>query len=156
MTIHARRIASIPCRTATETWRTICELITPQDGAARRELQAIVGVASALITEEYTQGAPIVLAGTGPQVRIYTLHGDAAIEADSLDEAPLNHDPTDGDWTLSLPCGDDDLDETLRAVSESPHIEVRSLADQACSSSTSAKQLITPRPVIDLAALEQS
>lgn len=156
MTVHARRIASIPRRTATGTWRAICELLSAPDSAPRHELQQVVGIAAALITEEYARDAAIVVSGTGPQVRIYTLHGEAAIEADPLDENPLNHDPTSGDWTMSLPCGEDDLEEARQAVACFPHVTVRSLVDESPATSGRLAESSVRRPIINLAALEQS
>lgn len=155
MTVHARRIASIPRRTATETWHSICQLVTEPGTEARQELDAITGIASALITEEYTRGAPIIVSGGGPQVRVYTLHGDDAIDADPLDETSLAQYPAQGDWRISLPCGQDDLDEAAQATAQSAHVEVRSLEESATASARDAidAQL---RPVIDLAALERS
>lgn len=155
MTVNARRIASIPRRTATETWRSICDLITESGSEARQELDAITGIASALITEEYTRDAPIIVSGNGPQVRVYTLHGDDAIGADPLDETSLSQTPTKETWRLSLPCGEDDLDEATQATSRSPHVEVRSLAEDAAASARVAADAKL-RPVIDLAALERS
>jgi hypothetical protein len=156
VTVHARRIASIPRRTATETWLAISEMVTAADSPARQELQDIVGIASALITEEYLRDAPVIVSGAGPQVRVYTLHGEAAIEADPFDETPLSSDPTSSEWTLSLPCGEDDLGEARQAVSESAHVEVRSLIDDAATASGRAVTPSGRHPVINLAALEQS
>jgi hypothetical protein len=156
MTVHARRIASIPRRTATETWQAICEMLTTPGSPARQELQGIVGIASALITEEYLRDAAVIVSGAGPQVRIYTLHGEAAIEADPLDETPLSHDPTGGDWKVSLPCGESDLDEARDAVNAFPHVEVRSLVDDAPAPSSRGAETSNRRPIINLAALEQS
>jgi len=155
MTVHARRIASIPRRTATETWRSICELVTDYGTEARQELEAITGIVSALITEEYTRGTPITVSGNGPQVRVYTLHGDDAIDADPLDEAPLSQNPTERDWRLSIPCGEDDLEEATQATSRSAHVEIRPLVESTAASTQAAAE---PRfrPVIDLTALEQS
>lgn len=155
MTVQARRIASIPRRTASETWRLICELLTEPGADARRELDAITGIASALITEECTRGAPIIVSGNGPQVRVYTLHGDDAIDADSLDETPLSQIPTKVDWRLSLPCGPDDLDEATEATSGSAHVEIRSLVETKTASAQAPTEAEL-RPVIDLAALERS
>lgn len=155
MTVHARRVASIPRRTATETWRAIYELVTEADSAARQELAAITGIASALITDEYTRAAPVIVSGNGPQVRVYTLHGDAAIDADQSMETPLSHTPTSGDWSLSLPCGEDDLAEATDAVAHAAHVQIRSIIDDPAPAARSAAQS-NLRPTIDLAALEQS
>lgn len=154
MTVHARRIASIPSRTATETWHTICDLVSEPGTKARHELDAIKGIASALITEEYTRVAPVIVSGTGVQVRIYTLHGDDAIDADPFDETPLTQYPTQGGWRLSLPCGAYDLDEAIQATTQSTHVEVRSLEEATAASTGDAIQAPL-RPAVDLSALER-
>ncbi len=157
MTVHARRIASVPRRGPIDTWRAICDLLCEDDDDARAELDGIAGIASALIAEEYTRDAPIIVSGVGPQVRIYTLHGDHAIEADLSEELALSHAPTAGSWILSLPCADDDLDESQEAVRRAPHVEVR-LLDQPTAQAAMAAAVASSagRPVIDLTALEQS
>ncbi len=139
MTAHARRIASIPRRGPIDTWRAICDLLCA-DADARAELDGIGGVAAALIAKEYTSEEPIVVSGTGPQVRFYTLHGDRAIEADLSEELPLSHDPTAGSWVLSLPCAADDLADSQAAVAGASHIEVRALGQAL------ARRQRRPRP----------
>jgi len=96
------------------------------------------------------------VSGSGPQVRIYTLHGDQAIEAETSEELPLSHVPTTGSWALSLPCADDDLDEAEAAVAAAPHVEVRPLGQTASAAKSTASASPAARPVIDLAALERS
>lgn len=157
MTVHARRIASVPRRSAGDTWRALCELISAPGTPARAELESVLGIAAALITEEYTRECPITISGSGPQVRIYTLHGEQAIEAQPSDELPLNHDPTAGEWTLSLPCGPNYLEEAEEAIGSAPHVEVRSTSsDDTAPAATAADRQLRRRPVIDLAALERS
>lgn len=156
MTVHARRIASIPRRGPIETWHAICDLLCAE-GNARAELDGVAGCAAALIAEECTRDSPIIVSGSGPQVRIYTLHGDQAIEVDISEETALSHQPTTGSWILSLPCGEDDLGEFEAAVRSAPHVEVRPM-DQATVASTASATTTWAgrRPVIDLAALDQS
>jgi hypothetical protein len=158
MTVHARRLASVPCRGPIDTWRAVCDLVS-SGGDARAELDGIAGVAAALIAEEYTRDEPIVVTGTGPQVRIYTLHGDRAIEADTSEELPLSHDPTAGSWVLSLPCGADDLADARVAVAGAAHVQVRALGQdvgEATAPTMATASMSTRRPVINLTALEQS
>lgn len=152
MTVHARRIASVPRRGPIDTWRAICDLLCQDDDEARAELNGIAGIGSALIAEENTRDAPIIVSGVGPQVRVYTLHGDQAIEADLSEELALSHAPTTGNWNLSLPCADDDLNEAQEAVRRAPHVEVRQLGQAMAAAATSS----SGRPVIDLTALGQS
>lgn len=126
MGVIARRIASVPRRTSTETWKAICDLVEPAASASRTELDSATGVAAMLIAEEYTRQEPIVFAGSGPQLRIYTLHGADAVEADPSLETSLSFSPVEGDWSASLPVGSVDFlfaQEALAAVS--PRVTVR-------------------------------
>ena len=52
MTVVARRIAATPARSASEAWHVLVNLVAPSDGAARKELQGIEGIASCVIAEE--------------------------------------------------------------------------------------------------------
>jgi hypothetical protein len=153
MTVHARRVASVPRRTSVDTWTTIVELVTTTGTAARAELLGITGLGAAAIAEEFTSDAPIIVSGTGPQVRVYTTHGDAAVEADVSDERTLSHDPTDGDWTLSMPCADEDLDDFGALAAGATHVVLRPLSEDVSSERTEAQA--SARPIINLAALEQ-
>ena len=117
MTVIARKIISVPERTATETWEVISHLLAPDSSSeAARELASVVGVASSLITRE-AMSSPIVLYGSGPRVRLYCLYNEDAIEGDGASESSLAFDATSGDWRLSLPCPEDDLAWVQSALS---------------------------------------
>jgi hypothetical protein len=109
MTVIARRIRATPHRSASDTWQAIVDLIAPKDGAARRELFSIDGIASSLISTESTNDAPIIVGGTGPRVRIYCLYYEEAISGDDANEAALAECPTDGEWFVSLPADSEDV-----------------------------------------------
>jgi hypothetical protein len=71
----ARRIASVPARTSTETWQAIIELLAEAGSAAHRELTDVTSIAGILISEEYTRESPIVIKPeTGSRIRVYTIH----------------------------------------------------------------------------------
>ena len=83
MSVVSRKVAAIPVRTSVETWNTVAALLAAPNDAARATLEAITSVAAMLIGEEYTRDAPIVVTpASGPRVRVYTVHGAAAIDAD--------------------------------------------------------------------------
>ncbi|WNV74351.1 hypothetical protein [Geodermatophilus sp. DSM 44513] len=128
MTVLARRVASIPARTAGDTWRLIVDLLAPSGTTAHTTLAAAANVASLLIAEEYTATGPIVVVpATGPRVRIYTVHGESAVD-DDLNETALPVHPTHAPgWTLSLPCGPDDLAAAQQALAGAPGVTVRAL-----------------------------
>jgi hypothetical protein len=130
-TVIARRVASSPTRTATQTWDKIVELVAPDAGSeARRELAKAAGVACAAISSEATKDAAIVVWGAGPRVRIYCVFDEDAILGEGVNEDALAKSPTAGDWRMSLPCEPGDVTwskNKLAAVSK--RISARSLEE---------------------------
>ncbi len=126
MTVIARRIASVPVRTSVGTWTAVTDLLTPVGSAPRSELEAVTNIAAMLISEEYTQDAPIVVTPRqGARIRIYTVHGIDAVDTRN-DEAPLATYPLqEPGWAMSLPCGIDDIDDIRAALHAYPNITVR-------------------------------
>ena len=122
-TILARRVAAVPHRTAGDAWRIVAGLIAAPGTAAHDELLRSAGPAGMLIAEEATAADPIIVtASTGPRYRIYTLHGEAAIDGDAT-EQPLPTLPAAmDDWSVALPCGADDLDDVVAALAAVPHV----------------------------------
>lgn len=155
MSVVARRLASVPRRTSVETWQRLIDLVSADGSPARTELASITSVASMLIAEEYSESTPVTISGGGPLIRIYTLHGDDAIEHELDDEAELAFDPTDGDsWVLSLPAAGPDVEIARAAVAGAPHIEVRDVAE-AERSAAAARTSPMPDLVLDLEELER-
>lgn len=130
MSVIARRIASVPYRTSSQTWQAIVDLLAPDAGPARTALLAVAGPGSMTIAEEYTSSAAIViLPATGPRIRIRTVHGSDALDA-VQSETPLTSRPLhQPGWHLSLPCAEDDLDELRTALAGHPQFSVRALDD---------------------------
>lgn len=130
-TVIARRVASTPTRTAAITWDKIVEILAPDPKSnARQELTIAAGVACASISSEATKGAPIVVWGGGPRVRVYCVFGEDAITGDGVSEGALAKSPTEGDWKMSIPCPPEDVkwsNDKLAAVST--RISARSLDD---------------------------
>jgi hypothetical protein len=117
MTVIARRIIAIPARSASEAWRVIVKLLAPNaEGDANKELLGISGIASSLIAAEAIKEAPIVVYGSGPRVRIYCLYDEEATVGEEANETALAFDATEGNWTLSLPCPEDDLEWIQEAL----------------------------------------
>ena len=130
MTLVARRVVSSPVRTAAETWAVIADILAPKDGPARKELKQIAGVACSLIASEAPVNDAIVIWGNGPRVRVYCLCGDAAISAEDKNEEALATCPTDGTWSVSLPCPTEDLSWVQRELAnQSTHVTARKLGD---------------------------
>jgi hypothetical protein len=162
--VIARRIASIPARTSTETWQAIVGLLAPSGSAAHRDLTSITSIAAVLISEEYTREAPIVvMPASGPRIRIHTIYGMDAIEA-IHEETPLyGSELTESGWQMSLPCGADDLDEMTAALAGTPAITVRDMCEGLAAQPTTAADAAAMSlpaaragiPVIDLKELRR-
>ncbi len=129
MTTIARHIISDPVRTASETWKIIVDLLAPDsNSSARSELLSASGIASSLIASEALKDSPIIVYGSGPRIRIYCLYGEDAIMGDDANESVLSSNPTAGDWVMSLPCPEDDLEWVQNALSKrSQRITVRDM-----------------------------
>lgn len=112
MSVVARRFASIPARSASETWDAITTILAPDpQSEARAELMSVSGIANSIISRETCKSAPIVVfGGPGPCVRVYCIHGDDAIACEGVNESSLATTPTQGSWKVSIPCPKDDLD----------------------------------------------
>jgi len=116
MTTVARRIRAAPERSAIEVWRVIETLISQDGSGARRELDTASGVAASLIGDEAPKDSPIVVAGSGPRLRIYCIYGDDAVTGEGSNESDLATDPTNGDWRMWLPAGDEDIEWVSEAL----------------------------------------
>lgn len=136
MSTVARNFASIPERSASETWTAIIAILAPDSSSsAHAELKSVSGVLNSIITRETCQGAPIVVhGGPGPRVRVYCTHGEDAIAGEGTNEATLTTTPTQGNWKMSVPCPEDDLgwisDELRKKSSRITAREMSSLVDE--------------------------
>jgi len=130
VSVVSRTVAAIPVRTSVAAWQAVTGLLAPAGSAARGRLEAVTNIAAILITAEYTQQAPIVvIPASGPRVRIRTSHGTDAAET-RAGEIPLAASPcAEPGWTMSLPCGIDDIEEIRAALDRHPGIEVRDVTD---------------------------
>jgi hypothetical protein len=159
VTTVSRRVAAIPARTSVQTWHAICDLVAARGSTAHNDLTAISSVAAVLIAEEYTSAAPVVVTASGsPRVRVYTVHGDDAPDAEA-DESPLALLPCEhDDWAVSLPCAEVDLSEVTAALGESLRFSVRDINDgmQLVQVSKSAEPASSSsQPIINLAEMER-
>ena len=107
--VIARRVASTPTRTVTETWAKIVSWSRLTPTASRKELALAGGVACSSISSEATKDAAIVVWGGGPRVRVYCLFDEDAITQDDVNEDALPKSPTEGDWKMSIPCLQEDV-----------------------------------------------
>lgn len=125
-----RSIASVPARSAQETWRTIVDLVTGPDTIDREQLDAAASIMESLIADEQPASVPIVFKGGGPRVVVYCLYDEEAMEA-GLDVDPLNANSTAGDWRVTAPCESEDMDWMNASLRQrAPRITVHA-ADEA-------------------------
>lgn len=104
-----RDIASVPVRSAKETWRAIIDLVTGEGSVDRQQLDAASSILEAIIADEIAAKVPIVFKGSGPRVLIYCLYNEEAMEA-GRDIDALASNPTAGDWRATAPCEAEDVD----------------------------------------------
>jgi hypothetical protein len=149
-----RRIRSVPIRNASDTWAVIIDLLAPTDDAMRSELETAGNVAAMLISEEHSAEAPILFSGCGPQVRMYTIHGDAAVEAESANETALTLTPSES-WELGLPATGPDLALAAAAVRDLDHVTIYDPAAGGASQEQSSHARCGDRVHVDLDALEE-
>lgn len=125
-----RDISSIPHRSADDTWQRIVDLVTGPDSHDAGQLTAAAGVMASIVTDEHPAGRAIVLEGVGAQLRLYCRYGMKAVEqAGKVD--PLTWNPTAGDWTMHVPCDEDNIPWVRESLAKtSPRIKVFNVADQ--------------------------
>lgn len=153
MSVVARRVRATPERGAVDAWQLIVDLIAPKDGAARRELLGIEGIASSIISTESPRNAAMVVRGKGPRVRIYCLYDDEAISGDDGNEATLPDCPTDGDWVMSLPADADDVAWVKDALAKtSKRVTVREKSEAFDGGEEKSKQTSTTEAAINTEA----
>jgi len=155
MTTVARIFVSIPHRSATETWAAIVDLIAPDPkSAARRDLEAVTGVACSCIADEALETDALVVYGSGPRVRIRALYGGDAIEGDGANESRLSVVATDGEWYMSIPCRPDDIEWVQRSLkAASTRVFARALGEPVDDErdqddATSSGSTRTPSPFV--------
>lgn len=105
-----REIASVPLRTAGETWQAIVDLITGDGSIDAGTLKTAASVMESLIVDEHPASCPIVVKGEGPRLVIYLLYNEAAMEAGKGID-PLTWNPTGGpEWQMTAPSEAGDVD----------------------------------------------
>jgi hypothetical protein len=131
MTVLSRAVRATPHRSGGEAWEVIVRLLAPNGGPAREELLKVAGVATSLIAAEAPMDDKIVVWGGGPRVRISCISGDDAITGDGANETKLPRSPTEGDWSMSLPCPEEDLKWVQAALAKkSARVTARKLGER--------------------------
>jgi hypothetical protein len=143
-----RDIASIPVRSAGETWQAIVDLITGTGSVDAAPLKAAASVMESLIVDEHPATCPIVVKGSGPRLVIYCLYNEAAMEA-GKDIDRLTWNPTeDPDWRITAPSEADDvawMNNTLKT--RAPRITVHDVASPPEDDSDDAEKAAQSQPL---------
>ena len=125
-----RDVASIPARSAKETWGAITDLVTGSSTVDRAHLSAAASIMESLIADELLAETPIVFKGAGPRVVVYCLYNEEAMEA-GLDVDPLTDNPTAGDWRATAPCEREDVAWMNDALeTKAPRVSVHDVAEE--------------------------
>ncbi|GJL53118.1 MAG: hypothetical protein NPIRA02_02500 [Nitrospirales bacterium] len=150
-----RDVASIPLRSAKDTWRVIIDLVTGADTVDRKQLEEAASIMESLITDEHPSSVPIVFKGSGPRIVIYCLYNEDAMEA-GLDVDPLTTNPTACNWRATAPCEAEDTDWMNRALkTRAPRITVHD-ANEAPKEEESSEAKSSAAFEIDWGALVKS
>ncbi|GER18458.1 hypothetical protein [Variovorax boronicumulans] len=145
-TVVRRDFRSVPSRDAMATWTAIVALLTQGQGGDReRELLSVAGIASSLIADQAAKDAPIVVTCDGPRTRIYCLYDDDSLDDSGSGEDKLGYEPLKGDWQVSLPCPQEDLDWVSQALGRlTKRIVARDLAEGISADSKAASAVAAP------------
>ncbi len=150
-TVARRAFRSTPHRDAAATWVAIVDLLVAASAnkSAKSELLAVTGTAASLIADQSPKTTPIVVTCDGPRTRIYCLYDDDAIDGSDASEDVFGFDPLKGDWSVSLPCHEDELDWVQKSLARnSPRITARKDGDNTAADgdSKAAAQSLTLDP----------
>ncbi|QPF90862.1 hypothetical protein [Bradyrhizobium commune] len=124
-----REIASIPVRSAGETWAAIVALISGADTPDAATLKAAASIMESLIADEHPATVPIVVKGNGDRLVIYCRYNEDAIElGSSIDKLTWN--PTGGSgWKITAPIEAGDVTWMNDALkSRAPRLSVHDVA----------------------------
>jgi hypothetical protein len=119
-----RDIASVPVRSAAETWKAIVDLVTGSDTVDKQQLLDAASVMESLIADEMPANVPIVFKGGSSRVVFYCHFNEDAMELGTAIDK-LNSNPTAGDWQVTAPCEKADVAWMTKSLkSKSPRISV--------------------------------
>lgn len=119
-----RDIASVPVRSAAETWKAIVDLVTGSDTVDKQQLLDAASVMESLIADEMPANVPIVFKGGSSRVVVYCRFNEDAMELGAgIDKLASN--PTAGNWQVTAPCEKADVPWMTKSLkSKSPRISV--------------------------------
>jgi hypothetical protein len=124
-----REVASVPVRSAAETWAAIVALISSSDTPDAATLKAAASIMESLIADEHPATVPIIVKGSGDRLVIYCRYNEDAIElGTNIDKLTWN--PTGGSgWKITAPTEAGDVSWMNDALeSRAPRISVHDVA----------------------------
>ncbi len=124
-----RDISSIPFRSASETWQSIIDLVTAR--RARKTLSSSKEpreLWAPIITDEHPASRAIMLEGVGARLRVYCRYGLKALEEGGKVDS-LTWNPTAGDWTMHVPCDEENIVWVRKSLAGSPRIKIFDVAE---------------------------
>jgi len=125
----------------------ICSILAPDSASeARKELMKVAGEASSTISSEGPMDSPFIVHGSGARIHVYCVYGEDAVSGEDVEEDALTTKPTTGDWALSMPVPEEDLEWTNKALKgKSTRVTARAsgegLAESKAAASTAASGL---------------
>ena len=123
-----RDVAVTPQQTGAEAWAQIVGLVTRSDSVDKSQLDAASSVMATLLAEDHYAEHPLTLKGQGPRVVIYGIYGGDALSTGEPD--PLLQNPTAGEWTLYVPCSDEDITWVQNILAgRAPRVRVHDLEE---------------------------
>jgi hypothetical protein len=123
-----RDISCIPHRSASETWQCIIDLVTGPGSKDAQQLRSAAGVMGSIITDEHPARRAIILEGVGPQLRIYLRYGMKSLEEGGKVDS-LTWNPTAGEWTMHVPCDDENMEWVKKSLAACTRIKVFDVAE---------------------------
>lgn len=123
-----RDVSSIPFRSASETWQSIVDLVTGPGSKDTQQLKNAAGVMGSIITDELPASHAVMLEGVGAQLRIYCRYGMKALEEGGKVDS-LTWNPTAGDWTMHVPCDEENIEWVRKALAGTARIKVFDVAE---------------------------
>jgi hypothetical protein len=85
-------------------------------------------VVGSIITDEHPARRAIMLEGVGAQLRIYLRYGMEALEAGAKVDS-LTWNPTAGDWTMHVPCDEENIAWVKKSLAGCHRIKLFDVAE---------------------------
>ena len=124
-----REIASVPVRSAGETWSAIVALISGADTPDAATLKAAASIMESLIADEHPATVPIVVKGNGDRLVIYCRYNEDAIELGTTIDKLTSNPTGDSGWKITTPTEAGDVTWMNDALkSRAPRISVHDVA----------------------------